>query len=56
VRSGDILLAHLGIWSRKDAWAPAVLEPLIEGLKQRGFCFRTLRDHSDYAAAVAQVR
>ena len=56
VRSGDILLAHLGIWSRKDAWAPAVLEPLIEGLKQRGFCFRTLRDHPDYAAAAAQVR
>ncbi|PUA97545.1 MULTISPECIES: polysaccharide deacetylase family protein [unclassified Acidovorax] len=56
VRSGDILLAHLGIWSRKDAWAPAVLEPLIEGLKQRGFCFRTLRDHPDYAAAVAHVR
>ena len=56
VRSGDILLAHLGIWSRKDAWAPAVLEPLIEGLKQRGFCFRTLRDHPDYAAAVARVR
>jgi hypothetical protein len=33
VRSGDILLAHLGIWSRKDPWAPAVLEPLITGLK-----------------------
>lgn len=56
VRSGDILLAHLGIWSRKDAWAPAVLEPLIEGLKQKGFCFRTLRDHPDYAALAAQVR
>lgn len=48
VRSGDILLAHLGIWSRKDPWAPAVLEPLIEGLKQRGFCFRTLREHPVY--------
>ena len=56
VRSGDILLAHLGIWSRKDAWAPAVLEPLIEGLKQKGFCFRTLRDHPDYAALAAQAR
>lgn len=42
IRSGDILLAHLGIWSRKEAWAPAVLEPLIVGLKARGFCFRTL--------------
>ncbi|MFI8617983.1 polysaccharide deacetylase family protein [Acidovorax sp. NPDC077693] len=49
VRSGDILLAHLGIWSRKDPWAPAVLEPLIVGLKERGFCFRTLREHPDYA-------
>jgi hypothetical protein len=26
--------AHLGIWSRKDPWAPAVLEPLIVGLKE----------------------
>lgn len=45
IRSGDVLMAHLGIWSRKDPWAPAVLEPLIEGLKARGFCFRTLREH-----------
>ena len=48
VRSGDILLAHLGIWSRKDPWAPVVLEPLIEGLKERGFCFRTLQKHPVY--------
>ncbi len=48
VRSGDILVAHLGIWSRKDPWAPAVLEPLITGLKAQGFCFRTLRDHPDF--------
>lgn len=47
IRSGDILLAHLGIWSRKDPWAPAVLEPLIKGLKERGFCFRTLREHPE---------
>ena len=49
VRAGDILLAHLGIWSRKDPWAPAVLEPLIVGLKQRGLCFATLREHPEYA-------
>ena len=49
IRKGDILLAHLGIWSRQDPWAPAVLEPLIKGLKERGFCFRTLREHPDYA-------
>ena len=45
IRSGDILLAHLGIWSRQDPWAPAVLEPLLVGLKARGFCFQTLREH-----------
>lgn len=48
IRSGDILMAHLGIWSRKDPWAPAVLEPLIVGLKAKGFCFQTLREHPDY--------
>ncbi|MCC2634803.1 MAG: peptidase [Ramlibacter sp.] len=56
VRGGDILVAHLGIWSRKDPWAPAVLEPLIAGLKARGFCFATLRDHPDYREWVARVQ
>jgi len=56
VRSGDILLAHLGIWSRKDPWAPAVLEPLIVGLKEKGFCFRTLRDHPAYRDWIASGR
>ena len=54
IRSGDILLAHLGIWSRKDAWAPAVLEPLITGLQARGFCFQTLREHPRYKDLIAQ--
>ncbi len=53
IRSGDILMAHLGIWSRKDPWAPAVLEPLIVGLKERGFCFATLRSHPNYRAWIA---
>ncbi|MDO5624580.1 MAG: polysaccharide deacetylase family protein [Pseudomonadota bacterium] len=48
IRNGDILMAHLGIWSRQDPWAPAVLEPLITGLKSRNFCFKTLREHPDY--------
>ncbi|HSV34932.1 MAG TPA: polysaccharide deacetylase family protein, partial [Ramlibacter sp.] len=56
VRRGDILVAHLGIWSRKDPWAPAVLEPLIAGLKERGFCFRTLRDHPLYRDRIAKGR
>lgn len=51
VRTGDILLMHLGIWSRQDPWAPAVLEPLIVGLKAKGLCFATLREHPDFAAA-----
>ncbi len=53
VRSGDILMAHLGIWSRKDPWAPSVLEPLIVGLRARGFCFQTLREHPDYKTWIA---
>ena len=48
IQPGDILMAHLGIWSRQDPWAPAVLEPLIEGLKERGFCFATLESHPGY--------
>lgn len=51
VREGDILLAHLGIWSRRDPWAPAVLEPLIAGLKARGLCFATLKEHPTLGAA-----
>lgn len=54
IRSGDILMAHLGIWSRNDPWAPAVLEPLITGLKARGFCFETLREHPAYKAWIAE--
>lgn len=54
IRAGDVLVAHLGIWSRRDPWAPAVLEPLLEGLKARGFCFRTLREHPIHGAAFAR--
>lgn len=48
LRDGDITMAHLGIWSRKDPWAPGVLELLLTGLEQRGFCFATLREHPRY--------
>ena len=41
IRDGDILMAHLGIWSRKAPFAP-MLDPLIAGLKARGLCFATL--------------
>ena len=43
IRDGDTLVMHLGIRSRKDGWAPAVFDPLLKGLKARGFCFDTLR-------------
>ena len=49
IKGGDILLAHLGIWSRLDPWAPAVLEPLMQGLKDRGMSFASLREHPRYA-------
>lgn len=54
IRTGDILMAHLGIWSRQDPWAPAVLEPLIVGLKARGLCFATLREHPAYRDWIRQ--
>ena len=41
IKDGDILVMHLGIWSRKDPFAP-MLDPLLTGLKQRGICFATL--------------
>jgi peptidoglycan/xylan/chitin deacetylase (PgdA/CDA1 family) len=48
LKDGDIFMAHMGIWSRKDPWMPANLAPLISGLQQKGFCFATLRAHPDY--------
>lgn len=41
IRPGDVLMAHLGIWSRKDPYAP-MLDALIGQLKSRGFCFLTV--------------
>ncbi len=52
VRDGDVLMAHLGIWSRQDPFAP-MLDPLIAGLKERGLCFRPLTEHPGYRASPA---
>ena len=41
IKSGDILMMHLGIWSRKDPFWP-MLDPLIAELKSRGMCFDVL--------------
>ena len=57
IRDGDVLMAHLGIWSRREPFAP-MLDPLIAGLKERGLCLRTLREHPGYRAqppTVAQL-
>jgi peptidoglycan/xylan/chitin deacetylase (PgdA/CDA1 family) len=50
IRAGDVLMAHLGIWSRAEPYAPMV-DPLIAGLKARGLCLRTLREHPQFAPA-----
>jgi peptidoglycan/xylan/chitin deacetylase (PgdA/CDA1 family) len=47
IRDGDILLWHLGIWSRKEPLYPH-FEALITGLKARGFCFARITEHPDY--------
>jgi peptidoglycan/xylan/chitin deacetylase (PgdA/CDA1 family) len=41
MKSGDIVLWHLGIRSRREP-AAKILPDLIQGLKQKGFCFGTL--------------
>jgi peptidoglycan-N-acetylmuramic acid deacetylase len=56
IQAGDILVAHLGIWNRQQAWAPAVLEPLILGLKARGLCFATLREHPQFRVAATTLK
>lgn len=54
LKDGDIFMAHMGIRSRRDPWAPANLSPLIEGLQRKGFCFATLRQHPAYALPPAK--
>ncbi len=50
IKDGDILLWHLGIWSRKEPLYPK-LDVLIGGLKQKGFCFATIPTHPDFVKA-----
>jgi peptidoglycan/xylan/chitin deacetylase (PgdA/CDA1 family) len=42
LRDGDVMMMHLGIRSRQEPLAP-ILDPLLAGLKSRGFCFATFR-------------
>ncbi len=41
LRDGDVMMMHLGIWSRKEPFWTA-LGPLLSGLKAKGFCFDTI--------------
>ena len=41
LKDGDIVMAHLGIWSRQEPFAPALNE-LLSRLQAKGFCFATL--------------
>ncbi len=41
LKDGDIIMAHLGIWSRQEPFAPA-LDELLGRLQAKGFCFATL--------------
>ncbi len=41
LKDGDIVMAHLGIWSRQEPFAPA-LDELLGRLQAEGFCFATL--------------
>ena len=44
--SGDLTLALAALGG-------VVLEPLVAGLKSRGLCFATLREHPEYRSAFA---
>lgn len=41
IQPGNVAMMHLGIRSRRTPLAP-ILEPLIQGLKARGYCFAPL--------------
>ena len=47
IKDGDILLWHLGIWSRKD---PLYLrfDELIAGLKAKSLCFARITEHPQW--------
>ena len=47
IKDGDILLWHLGIWSRKEPLYPR-LDDLISGLKARGMCFAKITEHPNW--------
>lgn len=56
VRPGDVLLAHLGVWSREVPQVPVGLDAFITGLKAQGFCFAAVSDHPGLREATAEQR
>ena len=52
IGDGEVLMAHLGIRSRVDPYAP-MLDQLIPALRARGLCFATLREHPGFKAPVS---
>jgi peptidoglycan/xylan/chitin deacetylase (PgdA/CDA1 family) len=38
LKDGNVIMAHLGIWSRQEPFAPA-LDELLGRLRAKGFCF-----------------
>ena len=47
LRPGDIILMHLGVRSRQQPLAES-LEPMIRGLKAKGFCFQPVKTGVDH--------
>ena len=47
IKDGDILLWHLGIWSRTEPLYPK-LDDLIGGLKAKGMCFAKITEHPNW--------
>ena len=43
IKPGDIVMLHMGIWSRKQAFAPA-LDDVLRGLEARGMCFAAVQE------------
>jgi len=51
--SGDMLLLDLSAAPGTEPWALANLDPLVQGLKERGLCFATLRQHPAFQEWIA---
>lgn len=53
IQPGDMMLGHLGVWTREVPAVPLGLDALISGLKAQGFCFRSVSEHPGYASRPA---